>query len=191
MTPNEGEVTRALRDLTAGDAAAADRLLPLVYDRLRALARRHLERERPDHTLQATALVHEAYLKLFDQKDVDWRGKTHFFAIGARAIRRILVDHARTRTRGKRGGGARRLCLDEGAVLSPERDDDVIALEEALGRLEQQDPRQARIVELRFYGGLNVAEVAEVLGVSKRTVEADWTMLRAWLRRELSERDER
>ncbi|MFG0319853.1 MAG: ECF-type sigma factor [Planctomycetota bacterium JB042] len=188
-TSDRSDATRALNELASGDGSAAQRLLPLVYDRLRDLARRHLDRERPGHTLQATALVHEAYLKLVRQNDVDWKGKTHFFAIGAGAIRRILVDHARTRGRGKRGGGARKLGLDEGAVLSPERDEDVLALEEALERLERQDPRQARIVELRFFGGLNVAEVAEVLGVSKRTVEADWTMVRAWLRRELSETD--
>lgn len=186
MTGPSGDATRELNALAAGDAAAADRLLPLVYDMLRGLAHRFLGKERADHTLQATALVHEAYLKLVDQRDVDWKGKTHFFAIGARAMRRILVDHARTRARAKRGGGAAKLSLDEGGVLSPERDTDVLALEAALEKLESQDPRQARIVELRFFGGLTVEEVAQALGVSKRTVEADWTLLRAWLRRELA-----
>ena len=189
--PDEGtgDATRALLALRDGDAAAAERLLPLVYDRLRGLANRFLGAERAGHTLQPTALVHEAFLKLVEQERVDWAGRTHFFAVGAKAMRRILVDHARGRRRDKRGGGAVRVELREGAALSPERDEDVLALDEALARLEARDARQARIVELRFFGGLNVEEVAEALGVSKRTVEADWTMLRAWLRRELSSDD--
>jgi len=192
-TPDDGDqdVTQALMELAAGDDSAANRLLPIVYDRLRGVARHLISSERAGHTLQPTALVHEAFLKLVDQDRVDWVGKTHFFAIGAQAMRRVLVDHARTRARDKRGGGAPRLQLIEDAALSPERDEDVLALEEALLKLEREDARQARIVELRFFGGLTVEEVAEVLGVSKRTVEGDWTMLRAWLRRELSEDGER
>ena len=181
------EVANMLCAASSGDGSALKKLIPLVYDELRAIAASYLRREPAEHTLQPTALVNEAYLKLVDQKRVDWRGRAHFIAVGAQAMRRILVDHARARQREKRGGGRRRLPLDEDFQLSTERDEDVIALDEALRKLSQLDERQARIVELRFFGGLTVQEAAEVLGVSKRTVEAEWTMVRAWLRRELSE----
>jgi len=180
------EVTQALEALNAGDRSAAERLIPLVYRELRSLAAALLRRERPNHTLQPTELVNEAYLRLVDQRRVEWQGKTHFFAIGAQAMRRVLVDHARSRLRRKRGGGARRVEFSENLQISSEREGDVLALEEALKTLEKLDPAQARIVELRFYGGLSVAEVAEVMGRSKRNVEREWTMIRAWLRRELS-----
>ena len=170
------------------DPGAANRLMPLVYDQLRELAQRYLARERADHTLQPTALVHEAYLKLVNQSRVDWNGRTHFFAIGAQMMRRILVDHARTAQRQKRGGGRQRVTLEEGLVAD-RQDEDILALNDALERLETLDTRQAKIVELRFFGGLTVAEVARELGLSKRTIENEWTMVRAWLRRELSHDD--
>jgi RNA polymerase sigma factor (TIGR02999 family) len=179
------DVTQVLEQLRNGDKRAADKLLPLVYDEFRALARHYLAQERANHTLQPTALVHEAYLKLVDQSRVDWQGRSHFFAVAAQAMRRILVDHARSRQRDKRGGGRARVLLDEAVALSPQKDEDVLALDEALERLAQLDPRQAKVVELRFFGGMNVEEVAAALQVSKRTVEGDWTFARAWLSREL------
>lgn len=186
------QVTEILETLEeAGEAGRAAELLPAVYEELRHLARGYLKRERSDHTLEPTALVHEAYLRLVDQDRLSWRGKTHFLAVGAQMMRRLLVDHARRRGRVKRGGDWRQVTLDHavtpllGRSLGPE---ELLALEEALTKLAALDPRQARIVELRFFAGLEVAEVAEVLGVSKRTVEGHWTHARAWLRRELSER---
>ena len=180
------DVTQVLEQLAEGDKRAADKLLPLVYDEFRALARHYLAQERANHTLQPTALVHEAYMKLVDQTRVDWQGKSHFFAVAAQAMRRILVDHARSRQRDKRGGGRARVVLDEAVALSPQKDEDVLALDEALEKLSGLDPRQAKVVDLRFFGGMNVEEVAQALGVSKRTVEGDWTFARAWLSRELS-----
>ena len=174
---------------TDTDPRRADELMPLVYDELRRLADHYLRGERRGHTLQATALVHEAYLKLVDQTRVNWQGRTHFFAVGARVMRHLLIDHARGRGRAKRGGDWHRVTLSEGVApgsagdLSP---DELLALEECLDRLAELDPRQARVVELRFFGGLTVAEVAGLLGVSRRTVEGDWTHARAWLARELS-----
>src|SRR6185312_8184446 len=185
MGSTREDVTEVLAQISGGDKRAADKLLPLVYDEFRALARHYLGQERANHTLQPTALVHEAYMKLVDQTRVDWQGKSHFFAVAAQAMRRILVDHARSRQREKRGGGRARVILDEAVALSPQKDEDVLALDEALERLAKLDPRQAKVVELRFFGGLNVEEVAEALGVSKRTVEGDWTFARAWLSREL------
>ncbi|OHB81947.1 MAG: RNA polymerase subunit sigma-70 [Planctomycetes bacterium RBG_16_64_10] len=179
-------VTRCLHALSRGDRSAMEQLVPLVYDALRQQAASYLRREPAGHSLQPTALVHEAFLKLADQKHVSWQGRSHFFAIGAQAMRRILVDHARRKARAKHGGRRRRIALDEHLVVSPQRDEDLLALDEALSKLARVDPRQAQIVELRFFGGLSVQEVAEVLGVSKRTIEADWTAVRAWLRRELS-----
>ncbi|HUO07036.1 MAG TPA: sigma-70 family RNA polymerase sigma factor [Phycisphaerae bacterium] len=183
------DVTVVLEQMRNGDKNAADKLLPLVYDEFRALARHYLAQERANHTLQPTALVHEAYMKLVDQTRVDWQGRSHFFAVAAQAMRRILVDHARSRQRDKRGGGRARVILDEAVALSPQKDEDVLALDEALERLAALDPRQAKVVELRFFGGLSVEEVAEALGVSKRTVEGDWTFARAWLSRELRDED--
>jgi RNA polymerase sigma-70 factor (ECF subfamily) len=181
------QTTRLLNALTAGDREAADQLMPLVYDQLRKIAGEYFRREPPGHTLQPTALVHEAYVKLVDQRHVHWRGRTHFLAVGAQLMRRILVDHARSKGRAKRGGGRLRITLDEAVAVSRGSDEDVLAVHEALEKLAKLDPRQARIVELRFFGGLTVQEVADALGVSKRTVESEWTMIRAWLRRELAE----
>jgi RNA polymerase sigma factor (TIGR02999 family) len=171
-----------LCEARGGDRAAFDRLLPLVYDELRRLAQARLRAERPDHTLQATALAHEVYLKLIDQSRVAWRDRAHFFAIAARAIRRILVDHARTRHREKRGGGARKLSLDEAlTVPAAAPDTDLLALDEALERLASVEPEKAAVVELRFFGGLTAEETAEALGISLSTVERYWRYARAWL----------
>jgi RNA polymerase sigma-70 factor, ECF subfamily len=185
--PEFSQATQIVNAIAAGDRSGADRLFSLLYSALRDLASRYLRGEKPDHTLSPTDLVHEAYIKLIDQTKVEWRGKTHFLAIGAQAMRRILVDHARYKHRAKRGGGRVRIQLNEQVALSPQRDEDLLALDETLVKLAEVDPRQAAIVELRFFGGLNVAEVAEVLGVSKRTVENEWTAVRAWLRRELAD----
>jgi RNA polymerase sigma-70 factor (ECF subfamily) len=190
--PQDGdphEVTQLLAQLSRGDERAADQLMPVVFEEFRALAASYMAREGRDHTFQPTALVNEAYLRLVDQRQTDWKDRSHFFAIGAQAMRRVLVDHARAKRREKRGGSAQRVALHDDIALSPGREEDVLAVNDALERLAQLDPRQARIVELRFFAGLNVEEVAEVLGVSKRTVESDWTMVRAWLRKELGEGD--
>jgi RNA polymerase sigma factor (TIGR02999 family) len=178
--------TQLLQQIQQGDTSAASRLLPLVYDDFRALAGRYLQREPPGHTLQPTALVHEAFLKLIDQTRVNWRGRTHFFAVGAQAMRRILVDHARARMRDKRGGRRDRIQLTDDLTISRHQDEDLLAIDDALAKLAAIDKRQVEIVEMRFFGGMTVAEVAEALGVSKRTIEAEWTHVRAWLRRELS-----
>lgn len=172
--------------------ATAEQLIPLVYDELRRLARGFLARERRDHTLQPTALVNEAYLRLVDQSRVNWRGRSHFRAVGARMMRRILIDHARRRGGQKRGGGRHRVRLGDSLLRAPDPEVDLpelLSLNDALERLAGLDGRQARVVELRFFGGLTTAEIAESLGVSERTVEGDWKHGRAWLRRELSPRD--
>ncbi len=181
------EATQILEEVQRGDRSAADRLFAVVYAELRKLAAAHLVQERRGHTLQPTALVHEVYLKIVDQTRVDWRGRTHFFAVGAQIMRRILVDHARAHKAAKRGGGRQRITLDENLAAGPRRDEDILALEDALDKLARLDPQQARMVELRFFGGLTVADVAEVLQMPKRSVEREWTMIRSWLRRELSE----
>jgi RNA polymerase sigma factor (TIGR02999 family) len=183
------QIDEILAEAAPGQPPDADRLIPLVYDEMRQLAANYLRRENPGHTLQSTALVNEAFLKLVDQTRVNWQGKTHFFAVGAEIMRRILVDHARTKQRQKRGGDRQRIELHDDLKVSAQRDEDLLAVDEAILKLAERDPRQAKIVELRFFGGLTVAEVAEVLGVSKRTVESEWTMIRAWLRRELSDEE--
>lgn len=180
------KITRILQSISNGDRSAVDRLMPLVYDDLRSIASRLLSRERPGHSFQPTELVNEAYMKLVDQKHVDWQGRTHFYAIGAQAMRRILTDHARSKLRLKRGQRPHRVEWSDNFALSIDNLEDVLALDEAMTKLEKLDRRQALIVELRFFGGLTVQEVAEYLGVSRRTVELDWTMVKAWLRRELS-----
>ncbi len=181
------DVTQILKRASDGDGSAVNRLMPLVYNELRALAERYLRRERPSHTLQATALVHEAYVRLIRQEDVEWQNRAHFFAVAAQAIRRILVDHARGKQRAKRGGDRERVRLDEDVAVPAERDLDLVALDEALEKLARLHARQARIVELRFFAGLNLKDVATYLGISPRTVDGDWGMARAWLRRELRE----
>lgn len=180
------DIAKLLEEIARGQDDAVEKLMPLVYDRLRFLAKKLLRHESPAHTLQPTALVNEAYVRMVGQREVGWQGKTHFFAIGAKMMRRILVDHARRKLSQKRGGGLHRIDLDDDLCISKRNNEDILAIEDALEKLAQLDARHAKIVELRFYAGLTVGEVAEVLGVSKRTVESDWTMLRAWLRRELA-----
>jgi RNA polymerase sigma factor (TIGR02999 family) len=181
-----GDITLLLTELQAGNRAAESKLVPLVYDELRRLARRYMRGERAEHTLQPTALVHEAYLRLIGQRDVEWQNRAHFFGVAAQLMRRILVDHARARKAEKRGGSAPKVSLDETLVFTEAKGADLLALDEALTRLTERDPRQGRIVELRFFGGLTEDEAAEVLGVSTRTVKRDWNVARAWLYKELS-----
>ena len=178
------EVTALLRELSGGETHAADRLMPLVYDELRRLADYYLSGERPDHTLQATALVHEAYLRLVNQAEADWQNRAHFFGVAAQLMRQILVDHARRQRALKRGAG-HKLSLDEADGLAQPEDVDLVALDEALTTLSVIDPQRSRIVELKFFGGLTVEETAEVLSVSPRTVKRGWRTAKAWLHREL------
>jgi RNA polymerase sigma factor (TIGR02999 family) len=175
------DVTRLLTELTRGNAAAVDALLPLIYDELRSLASNYLRRERPDHTLQPTALVHEAYLRLVDQTRVNWQNRAHFFGVAAQMMRRILVDHARAHRAGKRGADFQKLSLDENIDKAVERSGELIALDEALRELAEIDEQKSRIIELRYFGGLSVEEIAEVLGVAPVTVKRHWRMAKAWL----------
>ena len=181
----DADITGMLVAASGGDATAAEKLVGLVYDELRQRAEALMRRESPGHTVQATMLVHDAYLKLIRQERASYRDRDHFFAVAAQTMRRLLVDHARGRQRDKRGGGQVKLSLDESLGLAAGADTDVLAVDAALTRLEALDPQQARIVELRFFGGLTVDQVAQQLGMSKRAVEAEWTMIAAWLRREL------
>lgn len=182
---SSSEITALLIDWNNGDRAALDRLMPLVYEELYRLARHYMRLERAGHTLQTTALINEAYLRLVDQRSVRWQNRAHFFAISAQLMRRILVDHARSHTRAKRGGDARKVLLDDAALVSQERAAELVSLDEALKRLAALDPRKEQVVELRFFGGLSVEETVEVLEVSPRTVEREWRLARAWLRREI------
>jgi RNA polymerase sigma-70 factor, ECF subfamily len=180
------EVTQILNDWRAGDAQAADKLMPLVYDELRRLARDYLRRERVDHTLQPTALVHEAYVRLVDDKRVSWQNRAHFYGIAARLMRRILVDHARARNAIKRGGLVQKVPLDEARDLPPAATNDLVALDSALEDLAKTYPRKSEVVELKFFGGLEADEIAEVLQVSPKTVLRDWQFAKLWLCRELA-----
>ena len=180
------EVTQLLREWSEGREEARDRLLGLVYDPLRAIAERHLHGERAGHTLQPTALVHELYLRLVNQRRVDWTDRTHFFAVAAKVMRRILVDHARRRKSEKRGGALTPVTIGAASDVAVEESVDVLALDEALEGLEKVYPQQARVVELRFYGGLTIDETAEAMSVSPATISREWTMARAWLRRALT-----
>jgi RNA polymerase sigma factor (TIGR02999 family) len=179
--PSPKEVTRLLKDWGSGDSTALDQLIPIVYDELRAVAARYLRRERQDHTLQATALVNEAYLRLIDQKQVQWQNRAHFMGVAAQMMRRILVDHARSHNRAKRGGGAQKIPLDEAMVLGEERSNDLVELDEALTALGVFDERKSRIVEMKYFGGLSMEETAEVLHVSVITVAREWNLAKAWL----------
>jgi RNA polymerase sigma factor (TIGR02999 family) len=181
---SQHEITRLLVDWSNGDRQALDRLTPLVYDELRRLAGRYLRQERPGHTLQSTALVHEAYLKLVGQTSVRWQNRAHFFGIAAQLIRRILVDYARARHADKRGADAQKLSIDEAIELPGGRDLDLVALDDALEGLAKIDPRQSRLVELRFFAGLTLEETAEVLQMSLATAKRDWIAAKAWLARE-------
>ncbi len=179
-------MTQLLAELQSGRPDAASRLIPLVYDELRRLARHYLRQERPDHTLQATALVHEAYLRLVDQRERTWQSRAHFIGAAAQLMRRILVDYARGRQTAKRGRVPQKVPLEEALLFSEEQSEELVALDGALERLAQIDARQSRIVELRFFGGLTVEETAEVVGISPKTVKRDWSVARAWLHREIT-----
>ena len=186
----QSEVTRILTTRTRDNPSSVDRLFELVYDDFRRLAHKYAARMSPNRTLQPTDVVHEAFIKLVDHQRVDWRGKSHFFAVGARAMRHILVDYARRQSRQKRGGGYRRIPLDEAATFSIRSDEDILMIDEALEKLASLHEIRAKIVEMRFFAGMTVGEVAEALGVSKRTVEGHWTYAKAWLRLELAEGEE-
>jgi len=185
MTTSPQEVTELLIAWSDGDNGAYEKLMPLVYEELRRLAHRYMRREREGHTLQTSALVNEAYLRLIDQKNVHWQNRSHFFAIAAQIMRRILVDYARSRRYGKRGGGAVQVSLEERLIVSANRSAEVVALDDALKSLAKIDERKSQVVELRFFGGLSIEETAEVLGVSAATVMRDWTLAKAWLLREI------
>ena len=182
---SETGITQLLTDASQGDRVALDALLPLVYQELRRLADNYLRQERSDHTLQPTALVHEAYLRLVGQTEITWQNRAHFFSVAAQVMRHILVDHARGHNAEKRGGGERKLALSEAVSFFEEKDVNLVALDEALNELAALDAQQARIVELRFFGGLNVEEIAEVLKVTPGAVRYDWRMAKAWLHRTL------
>jgi RNA polymerase sigma factor (TIGR02999 family) len=186
MCPDSSiQINRLLADWGHGDQEARDALIPLIYNELRRIARRHLWRERPDHTLQSAALVNEAYLRMVRQQPQEWQNRAHFFGVAAQMMRHILVDHARNRIAAKRGAGAPRLSLDPeaGGPLKPEVD--LVALHDALDRLTSLDPQQGRVIELRFFGGLSIQETAVVMGISSATVKRDWATARIWLQREL------
>ena len=180
-----GDVTRLLNRLQKGDRKAESLLIPLVYDELRRLASAYMRRERPNHTLQSTALVHEAYIRLSDKRNVSWQNRAHFFGVAAQLMRRILVDHARAKLAQKRGCRPHLIPLDRAFALTPERSSDLLALDEVLTRLGERDPRALQVIELRFFGGLTVDEAAEAIGISPRTVKREWNFGRAWLRTEL------
>lgn len=185
-TRSPHEITQLLAEWSDGNQTALDKLYPLVYDELHRMANRYMNRERKDHTLQTTALIHEAYVRLVDQKHVHWTNRAHFFAISAQIMRRILIDHARRHAYAKRGGGAQKVSLDETAIIAGDRASDMLLLDEALKRLAEMDPRRGQVVELRYFGGLNNEEIADVLKISENTVTRDWNMARAWLYQELS-----
>jgi len=184
----KNEVTQLLLRWSEGDKAALGKLMPLVYRELRRLAGHYMRRERPGHTLQASALVNEAYLRLVDYRRMQWQNRAHFFAVAAQAMRRVLVEHARSRQYAKRGGTAQRISLDDVAVLTDQQAAELVALDDALTSLEALDARKARIVELRYIGGLSIEESAETLGVSTATVERDWRSAKAWLYRAISQK---
>jgi RNA polymerase sigma factor (TIGR02999 family) len=188
MPASPNDITQLLVDWSNGNKLALDGLMPLVYDELHRIAGRYLRREREGHTLQTTALINEAYLRIVDQNRVSWQSRAHFFGVAAQMMRRILVDHARSHLYAKRGGGAQKLTLDEAIATPKERDLDLVALDDALTTLAQVDPQQSRIIELRFFGGLTIEETAEVIGISPATVKRDWNMAKAWLYGELSNR---
>ena len=185
VTVSRKGVTELLRAWSSGDEAALDRLVPLIYEELHRIARRYLDRERPGHSLQTTALINEAYLRLVDARKHPWQDRTHFFAIAAQMMRRILVDHARSRQNLKRGGAVRRVSLDEALAVSRDQSAEMVKLHDALTALAAVDSRKGRVVELRFFGGLNIQETAHILKVSVDTVMRDWKFAKVWLSREL------
>ena len=184
--PESPDISRILEKVSSGDAHAAHELLPLVYEQLRAAARKQMAQERRDHTLQATALVHEAYVRLVGSRDVSWENRAHFYVAAAEAMRRVLIEHARKRGREKRGGERQRIPLSGDELALDPNYEEIMSVDAAIRRLEKQDGRMARIVRLRFFAGLGVKEIAAVLGLSDRTVRREWALARAWLHRELS-----
>jgi len=188
MTPSSQNITSLLLDWRNGDQGALDRLMPLVYEELRRMANHYMRNERRGHTLQTSALVNEAYLRLVDHENIEWQNRAHFFGVAAQAMRRILVDHARTRNYQKRGGGAQQVSLDEAMTLAADRAAELIELDDALRELAKMDERKSRVVELRYFGGLSLEETAEALGVSIPTVTRDWNTAKAWLMREISQK---
>ena len=186
-SPARHQITELLAEWREGNQSALDELYPLVYDELHRLARRYMSKERKDHTLQTTALINEAYVRMVDQKNVNWANRSHFFAISAQIMRRILIDHARRNAYAKRGGGAQQVSLEEVAAIVPNQGRELVRLDEALKILAERDPRRCQVVELRYFGGLNNEEIAGVLHVSENTVTRDWNMARAWLYQQLSE----
>lgn len=185
MEAGSGEVTRLLKAMNAGDAAAGEQLLPLVYDELHRIANAYMRRERPDHTLQATALIHEAYLRLAGE-EIDWQDRGHFIGLAAHVMRRVLVDYARQHQAERRAGGMQRVEMDDNLAITPERLDEVLFLDRALGRLKEKNARQAQVVELRYFGGLSVEQIASMLGIAPRSVKRDWALARMFLYRELN-----
>jgi RNA polymerase sigma factor (TIGR02999 family) len=183
--PNQHEITELLEQWSDGNQTALDKLYPLVYEELGRLARSYMKREPKGHTLQTTALINEAYVRIVDQKSVHWQNRSHFFAISAQIMRRILVDYARRYLHAKRGGGARRVSLDEAMIVAAERSEEVLMLDEALSNLARMDPRRCQVVELRYFAGLNNQEIASVLHISENTVMRDWNLARAWLYQQL------
>ena len=186
-SPARHQITELLAEWREGNQSALDELYPLVYDELHRLARRYMSRERKGHTLQTTALINEAYVRMVDQKNVNWANRSHFFAISAQIMRRILIDHARRHAYAKRGGGAQQVSLEEVAAIVPNQGRELVRLDEALKTLAERDPRRCQVVELRYFGGLNNEEIAGVLHVSENTVTRDWNMARAWLYQQLTE----
>jgi len=185
MTPSPQEISQLLVAWSKGDQAALEKLMPLVYSELHRIAKRYMERENPGHTLQTTALIHEAYLRLADQPQASWQNRAHFFGVAARVMRHILVDYARARNRMKQGGDVQHVSLEEAAVVSREPAAELVALDDALSALAETDARKSQVVELKYFGGLSVEEAAEVLKVSPGTVMRDWSMAKAWLYRAL------
>lgn len=186
MTPSPGEVSQLLVDWGNGNKSALDRLTPLVHEELHRLAHRHMRRERPNHTLQTSALVNEAYVRLVDQRNLHWKNRAHFFSIASRLMRRILVDLARAHYRAKRSGAALQVSLDDAAIVSQERAAELVALDEALTNLATIDERKSKVVELRFFGGMTVEETAEALHLSPITIKREWSAAKAWLYREVA-----
>ena len=184
MGTDPGEVTRLLKAMNSGDSAAAEQLLPLVYHELHRIASAYMRRERPDHTLQATALIHEAYLRLVGE-EINWQDRGHFIGLAAHVMRRVLVDYARQHHAERRAGGLQRVEMEDNLAISPERLDEVLFLDRALERLKEKSPRQAQVVELRYFGGLSVEQIAAILGVAPRSVKRDWSLARMFLYRQL------
>jgi RNA polymerase sigma-70 factor (ECF subfamily) len=181
VTPLTEEITQLLTNWSRGERSALDRLVPLVYPELRRIAKRQMARENPAHTLQTSALINEAYLKLIDREKVDWQNRAHFFAVSAQVMRHILIDHARKYLYNKRGAGAQHVPLEEAAIVEEKRSTDLVALDEALNALATLDPRRSQIVELKFFGGLNAEEIGDVMGISPSTVQREWRAAKAWL----------